>query len=109
MRLVVKRSYEVPPPKEKYPSPYRFTARVELSDEESRIVGQYKLEDHVLTRSQVSRTTLGNLIRGYSESESDLDLIIRNEQALRSACESLPDLFAYCRSFGEAVIFEYPS
>jgi hypothetical protein len=107
MRLIINRSYEPPSPKDKFPEPYRFGARVELSDEETKIVGQYQLEGHVLTRSRVSRVTLGDLMRGHREMQSDLDMLIGNEQALRGACESLPALFAYCRSFGGDVVFEY--
>jgi hypothetical protein len=107
MRLVITRSYETPSFRNK--SPYRFAARLELSDEESKIISQYNLGNTVLTRSPASGiTTLASLIRGYHEEQSDLDMLMRNEQTLRDSCESLPALFGYCRSFGEAVAFDYP-
>jgi hypothetical protein len=106
MRLIITRGYEA---SRRSGSSYRFGARLELSDEERKIIDQYNLGSHVLTRSQVSRTTLADLIRGHSETSPNLDLLIGNEQALRGACESLPGLFEYCHSFGEEVVFEYPS
>jgi hypothetical protein len=109
MRLIITRSYEEPSRKDRYPSPYRFEARLELSDEERMIIERYQLGDYVLTRSQVSRTTLADLMRGHREAQSDLDLLIGNEQALRGACEGLPTLFQYCSSFGQGMVFEYPS
>ncbi|MBV9793161.1 MAG: hypothetical protein JO016_04405 [Actinobacteria bacterium] len=107
MRLIIHRNYEAPSRKDKYPSPYQFWARLELSDEEAKIVEQYHLEDHVLTQSQVSRDTIGSLIRGCHETASSLNLLMGNEQALRGACEDLPALFGYCRSFGENIVLEY--
>jgi hypothetical protein len=110
MRLIINRSYEVPSPKDKFSSPYRVRALLDLTDEEKVLVDQYKLEQHVLTKTQRgSRTTIGDLMRGYDERLDSLDIIIGNEEALRGACASLPGLFAYCRSFGENVVFEYPS
>jgi hypothetical protein len=108
MRLFINRSYEAP--SRKTSALYSFKATLELSDEEKMIVEQCSLYDYVLTRTQSYHTTkLGDLMRGYIDSLPDLSIVMGNEQALREACESLPVIFAYCRSFGGGFVVEYPS
>lgn len=106
MRLVVTRSYEAPSFRNK--SPYRFAARLELSDEETKIMTQYNLGSFVVIRSPSSGyVTISSLISGYHEEQSSLDMLISNERTLRESCDGLPSVFDYCRSFGQAVAFEY--
>lgn len=107
MRLVVQRSYEPPKPGEQYPSPFKSRARLELTDEEAEIVAKYQLGDHVLTTSKYSVTKVDDVISGTTNSWSDLDVVMRNEQVLRDACAGLPSLISYCRSFGREISFDY--
>jgi len=108
MKLIINRSYEAP--SRKTPASYSYRAILELTDEEKMLVEQYNLQDYVLTQTQSYHTTkIGDLMRGRTNSLSDLSIVMGNEQALRGACEGLPTLFAYCRSFGENFVVEYPS
>jgi hypothetical protein len=108
MKLIINRSYEAPA--RKTSASYSYRAIVELTDEEKMLVERYNLQDYVLTRTQsYETTTIGDLMRGRTNSISDLSIVIGNEQTLREACEGLPTLFAYCRSFGENFVVEYPS
>jgi hypothetical protein len=107
MRLIITRSYEEAPPGEKYHSPYRFHALLDLTAEEKELVAKYKLGEHILTQSKYSITTVEDLIRGSRNVTSSLDVTIGNEQALRDACGGLPGMFDYCRSFGQEIVVEY--
>lgn len=108
MRLIINRSYAAP--SRKTSASYSYNAILELTDEEKMLIEQYNLQDYVLTRTQsYHTTTIGDLMRGRTSSLPDLSIVIGNEQTLREACEGLPALFAYCRSFGENFVVEYPS
>jgi hypothetical protein len=108
MKLIINRSYEAP--SRKTSASYSYRAILELTDEEKMLVEQYNLQDYVLTQTQSYHTTkIGDLMRGRTNSLPDLSIVMGNEQALREACGGLPTLFAYCRSFGENFVVEYPS
>lgn len=108
MKLIINRSYEAP--SRRTSASYSYRAILELTDEEKMLVERYNLQDYALTRTQsYQTTTIGDLMRGRTNSLPDLSIVMGNEQALREACEGLPALFAYCRSFGENFVFEYPS
>jgi hypothetical protein len=109
MRLVIKRWYEAPPPGERYASPYKAHALLELTAEEAELVAKYDLGGYVLTRSKYSMTTLNDVVKGSNEFVSDIGLAVGNEQVLRDACAGLPAIFDYCRSFGSDLTFEYLS
>jgi len=108
MKLIINRSYEAPA--RRTPASYSYRATLELTDEEKMLVEQYNLHSYVLTRTQsYQTTTIGDLVRGHTSSLPDLSIIMGNEQTMREACEGLPALFAYCRSFGGNFVVEYPS
>ena len=109
MRLIIKRWYEPPSPGQRSASPYKRFAVLELTDEEREVVAHYGLGTYVLTQSQHSVTTLDDVLRGSSSALSDPALAMRNEEVLRHACENLPALLDYCRSFGRDLVFEYTS
>jgi hypothetical protein len=109
VRLIVQRRYEPPKPGEQYPSPFKSHARLELTAEEAEIVAKYNLGDHVLTTSKYKVTRVDDVIKGTTNSWSDLDVVMGNEQVLRDACAGLPSLISYCRSFGQEISFDYES
>ena len=41
-----------------------------------------------------------DVIRGKTERQKYLDVLISNENALRNACAELPAMLDFCRSFG---------
>jgi hypothetical protein len=106
MQLTVHRRYEPPQPGQQYPSPFKSVVRLELTEAEAEIVAKYNLGGHVLTTSKYSMTTLQDVMRGYTESGSDLDGVMRNEQVLRQACTGVPSMIAYCNSFGQEITID---
>jgi hypothetical protein len=109
MRLIITRSYEEQPPGDQYGWNYQFRALLELTAEEKELVAKYKLGEHILTESKYSTTTVEDLIRGDFNVTRSIDVAIGNEQALRNACAALPEIFNYCRSYGNEIVVEYSS
>src|SRR4051794_3266499 len=102
MELIVQRQY-VPESGEKYSFPYRATLTLSLNDEEAQLVKNYGLESHVLTQGRLRSTTVGDVINGTRDAVENLDVLIANEDALLSACQTLQSMLDYCRSFGSQV------
>jgi hypothetical protein len=101
MQLVIKRRFE---PDHKLSSgsswPYVSEIKLDLTKEERALIERFKLGDHVLSRKQHGMTQLKDVIRGTSERTPSLDVLIGNENVLRSACAELPAMLDFCRSFG---------
>ena len=101
MQLIMKRRFE---PEHKLPSgtswPYVVQIKLELTDEERKLIEKFKLGDHVLSQKQYSMTTLSNVIAGTTERCPSLDTLIGNETVIRDACAALPAMLDYCKSFG---------
>lgn len=100
MELIVDRRYE---PTNQYNHPYHATLTLKVTDEERELIENYGLGKHVLTQSRFSVTTVEDALGGARESTSSLDVLIGNENAMRGACEELPAMLDYCRSFGSSV------
>jgi hypothetical protein len=93
----------------------RFTLsyRLELTPEEDALVREYKLENYPLTwttinGSQMPDDTIRSLQQGRNESVDDVTTLIRNEEIVKDACDSLPPLFEVAKSFGGEEVIEYP-
>jgi len=101
MNLVINRRYE---PDHKLSTgtswPYVSVIKLDLTDEERDLVDRFKLGDHVLSRKQYGMTQLKDVIKGVQERTPSLDVLIGNENVLRSACAELPAMLNFCRSFG---------
>jgi hypothetical protein len=101
MKLVIKRRFE---PDHKLSSgtswPYVSEIKLDLTDEERELIDRFNLGDHVLSQKQYSMTQLKNVISGIRERTPSLDVLIGNEEVLRSACAALPAMLDFCRSFG---------
>ncbi len=104
MKLVIKRRFE---PDHKLSSgtswPYVSEIKLDLTDEERELIDRFKLGDHVLSQKQYSMIQLKNVISGTQERTPSLDVLIGNEEVLRTACAALPAMLDFCRSFGSEI------
>jgi hypothetical protein len=107
MELIIRRRFE-PKAGAQYSTPYRAYFNLKLTEEEQTLIATYGLEDHILTQSKYSITTVGDVIRGASEMVGSLNVLIGNENALRSACAELPAMLDYCRTFGSELNIALP-
>ena len=86
MQLIIKRRFE---PEHRLPSgsswPYIAEFKLELTDEESKLVEHFKLADHVLSRSERRMTHLGDVIQGTQQRVPSLDF----SSTMRTSCGAL--------------------
>lgn len=92
---------------------FTLTYRLELTPDEAALVGQYKLETYPVTYKTVQGTripddTIGSMMRGTSMTLPEVTTLVRNEDIVKDACDSLPVLFEIVRSFGGSEVIEYP-
>ena len=86
---------------------YILTSRVELDPGEQELVSKYKAYDQVLLHKgseKISDLTITNLINGITEEFSDMGIMIKNEEVIKSACESFKNRLSTMANFGEQVI-----
>lgn len=86
---------------------------LQLTTEELDIVHRYKLTDYPLTFVTVQGTrvpsdTIGRLLAGTNQTVADVETLLGNEEAVKSACDKLPTLFEVVRSFGGQQVIDYP-
>lgn len=92
---------------------FTLAYRLELSPEESELVGRYKLGGYVLTRhtvqgQEIADDTIASMLTGRTQTLSDAITLLRNEEIVKQACDALPPLFDVVRSFGGDEVIEYP-
>ncbi|MFF3228998.1 hypothetical protein ACFYV7_39850 [Nocardia suismassiliense] len=92
---------------------FNLTCRLQLTDEESRLVQQYTLMEYPLTWRTIQGTqlvgdTIGSLLNGSSQTVSDVKTLLSNEAVIKDAIDELPTLFEVCRTFGGSEIIDYP-
>ncbi|MGH9089831.1 MAG: hypothetical protein ACRDZR_00380 [Acidimicrobiales bacterium] len=92
---------------------FTLSYRLQLSDDELQLVQQYKLEDYPLTYrtfqgNRIPDDTVRNMCEGRSQTVSDVTTLVRNEEIVKDACDSLPGLFEVVRTFGGSEVIEYP-
>jgi hypothetical protein len=104
MELIIKRRFEPDHTLSSGSSwPYVSEIKLDLTDEERELIDRFKLSDHVLSQKQYSMTQLKDVIDGHLERTPSLDVLIGNENVLRTACAALPAMLDFCRSFGSEV------
>jgi hypothetical protein len=86
---------------------------LELTQEETKLVDEYALRSHALTISEIrgvtiTSNTIGELVKGRISVVSDLAELIRDEMLIKEACDGLPALFEFCKSFNIDQAIEYP-
>lgn len=92
---------------------FTLSYRLELTSEEGELVERYQLLDYPLTwtdyqGTQMPDDTVGNLLNGRSQTLTDVTALVRNENIVKEACDSLPVLFDVVRSFGGDEVIQYP-
>ena len=92
---------------------FTLNYRLELSPDETGLVDEYKLHDYPLTWNtmdgrRIPDDTISGMVLGRSQTLSDVTTLIRNEEIVKNACDSLPPLFTVVRSFGGDEVIEYP-
>lgn len=92
---------------------FTLSYRLGLTDDEQQLVATYKLMDypvtfHTVQGNRMPDDTIGNMTQGRSQTVSDVTTLIRNEEIIKDACDSLPTLFQVVRTFGGSEIIEYP-
>ena len=84
-----------------------LNSRVELDPKEQELVAKYKAYDQVLLHKgseKISELTIANLINGITEEFSDMGTMIKNEEAIKKACEGFKNRLLVMANFGEQVI-----
>ncbi len=92
---------------------FTLSYRLVLSSEEQELVQRYKLEDypvtwHTIQGTQMPNDTIGNMVAGRTQTLSDVTTLVRNENVVKDACDSLPVLFEVVGTFGGEEVIEYP-
>lgn len=92
---------------------FTLSYRLGLTSEEEALVKRYKLEGYPITwtSSQGNRIpddTIANMVVGRTQTLSDVTTLVRNENIVKEACDSLPVLFEIVRTFGGEEVIEYP-
>jgi hypothetical protein len=92
---------------------FTLAYRLVLSEEEAQLVEQYKLHEYPLTwrtmqGTRIPASTVGSLMSGNSETLTDVTALVGNEEAIKGACDQLPQLFEIVRTFGGGEVIEYP-
>ena len=84
-----------------------------MSSEEQELLKRYKLEEYPVTWQTIQGTrmpddTIGNMVVVRTQTLSDVTTLVRNENVVKEACDSLPVLFEVVRTFGGEEVIEYP-
>ncbi len=83
--------------------------RLVLTPEEAALVEKYKLDAHVLSKSGSGLPeTVADAIRGINQSIQSVDVLLRNEEVAKRACDSFYNLILVAQSFGGEEVVEFP-
>lgn len=88
--------------------------RLELTPEETELVGRYKLEHYALTwntdaqGNRIPNDTISNMVAGRAQTVRDVTTLLHNEEIVKQACDELVPLFQVVRSFGGNEVIDYP-
>src|SRR5689334_8361568 len=83
--------------------------RLVLTQDESAIVQRYRLETHVLSTSGAGLPeTVGDLLRGVNQSVQTVEVLLRNEEVAKRACNSFYTLVQVAKSFGGEEVVNFP-
>ncbi len=83
--------------------------RLMLTPEEASVVERYKLGYHVLSTSGAGvNETVNDVVRGVSQSVNSVPVLLRNEDVIKSACNSFYTLLEVAKSFGGEETIHFP-
>lgn len=88
--------------------------RLELTPDEQALVEKYKLQFYPLTWKTMPTgerqpdDTISGMLQGQAQTLTDVTTLLKNEEIVKSACDTLPPLFDVVRSFGGDEVIDYP-
>jgi hypothetical protein len=83
--------------------------RLLLTQEENALVERYKLHSHILSQAGSGAVeTVGDLLRGVSQSVQTVAVLLRNEEVAKRACNSFYSLILVAKSFGGEEVIDFP-
>jgi hypothetical protein len=83
--------------------------RLVLTADEAALVQRYKLESHILSKNGAGAVeTVGDLIRGVGQSVQTVEVLLRNEEVAKRACDSFYSLILVAKSFGGEEVVDFP-
>jgi hypothetical protein len=83
--------------------------RLVLTPEESAIVQRYKLDTYVLSKTGTGMVeTVGAVMRGINQSVQTVEVLLRNEEVAKRACNSFYSLILVAKSFGGEEVVNFP-
>lgn len=79
---------------------FSLSYRLRTTPGEDTIIQRYRLGAHVIARSQASITTVDNMRAGVTETLPSVEILLRNEEVIKQACQDFGVLLRVARSFG---------
>lgn len=88
---------------------FTLTARIELTEDERRLLDHYKVWDYPLfTRGPGVPITIRHLAQGDTQTVDNVEVLLRNEEIIKDALDNVPPLLDVLRSFGGDEVVAYP-
>jgi hypothetical protein len=92
---------------------FTLSYRLVLTGDEQALVDQYRLQEYPVTWKTIQGTqlpddTIANMIAGRGQTLTDVTTLVANEEIVKRACDSLPQLFDVVSTFGGDEVVEYP-
>jgi hypothetical protein len=85
---------------------FSLSCQVVISQEEQRLIDQYKVSDYVLlwwtdpVGKKIPALTVGNLVRGFTQDVDSVLTLLEKEETIKQACQSFMSLLEVMASFG---------
>jgi hypothetical protein len=81
---------------------------VQFTDEETQLLNHYKLWDYsIMTQNQMP-ITIRKMAEGDQQTLQSVEVLLSNEEVIKSALDKVPPLLEVLRSFGGNTVIDYP-
>lgn len=87
---------------------FTLATRVEFTAEERQLLDHYKMWTYSLFNRGGIPVSLGQLAQGDTQTVENVEILLANEQIVKSALDQVPPLLEVLRSFGGDDVIEYP-
>ena len=92
---------------------FTLSYQLQLNEHELALVERYKLHDYAITYTSHQGTripddTIRNMLAGRSQTVEKVTTLVKNEEIVKDACDSLPALFEIVTTFGGTETVHYP-
>lgn len=87
---------------------FSLRTRVEFTQEEQQLLDHYKMWDYSLFSRGAMPVTIRHLAQGDTQTVENVEILLRNEEIVKSALDQIPPLLAVLRSFGGDEVVTYP-